>query len=57
VFGEDNVEEEKTGAEPVEQRLFLLNDEQWESFNAFLDRPPQEKPELRELLTRPRVLG
>ena len=40
-----------------EQRLFILNGEQWDAFNAFLDRPPQEKPALRRLLTEPGVLG
>lgn len=41
----------------AEQRLFSLNDEQWEQFQAALDRPVQDKPQLRKLLTEPGVLG
>jgi uncharacterized protein (DUF1778 family) len=41
----------------AEQRLFSLTDEQWEQFQAALDRPVQEKPQLRKLLTEPGVLG
>ncbi|MDR2573823.1 MAG: DUF1778 domain-containing protein [Desulfovibrio sp.] len=35
----------------AEQRLFLLDDAQWREFQAILDRPVQDKPALRELLT------
>ena len=38
------------------QRLFSLTDAQWEQFQAALDRPVQEKPQLRQLLTEPGVL-
>ena len=41
----------------AEQRLFLLTDEQWDKFQAALDRPVQDKPQLRKLLTEPGVLG
>ncbi len=41
----------------AEQRLFALTDEQWEQFQAALDRPVQDKPELRALLTGPGLLG
>jgi uncharacterized protein (DUF1778 family) len=41
----------------AEQRLFSLTDEQWEQFQAALDRPVQEKPQLRKLLTETGVLG
>ena len=41
----------------AEQYLFSLTDEQWGEFQAALERPVQEKPQLRELLTKPGVLG
>lgn len=41
----------------AEQRLFALNDEQWEQFQTALDRPVQDKPQLRKLLTEPGALG
>jgi len=41
----------------AQQRLFMLDDEQWEQFQAALDRPVQSKPALRKLLTEPGVLG
>jgi len=41
----------------AEQRLFLLTDEQWSEFQVALERPVQEKPQLRKLLTKPGVLG
>jgi uncharacterized protein (DUF1778 family) len=40
----------------AEQRLFLLTDEQWEQFRAALDRPVQDKPRLRKLLSETGVL-
>ena len=41
----------------AEQYLFSLTDEQWGEFQAVLERPVQERPQLRELLTKPGVLG
>jgi uncharacterized protein (DUF1778 family) len=41
----------------AEQRLFLLTDKQWDAFQAALDRPVQDKPQLRKLLTEPGALG
>jgi len=35
----------------AEQRLFLLDDEQWRKFQELLDRPVQDKPALKALLT------
>ena len=35
----------------AEQRLFLLDDEQWQKFQELLDRPVQDKPALKDLLT------
>jgi uncharacterized protein (DUF1778 family) len=39
----------------LDRRLFFLDDEQWEAFNEMLDAPPQEKPQLRKLLTEPGI--
>ncbi|HQR06721.1 MAG TPA: DUF1778 domain-containing protein [Gemmatales bacterium] len=36
----------------LDQRIFYLNDEQWEEFQAALDRPPQANERLRKALTR-----
>jgi len=41
----------------AEQCHFYLTDEQWTAFQAALDRPVQDKPQLRKLLTEPGVLG
>ena len=41
----------------TEQRMIMLTDEQWDEFQAALDRPVQSKPQLRELLTEPGALG
>ena len=41
----------------AEQRLFMLTEEQWGQFQAALERPVQDKPQLRKLLTEPGVLG
>ena len=41
----------------AEQRLFMLTGEQWNKFQEALDRPVQNKPELRKLLTEPGVVG
>ncbi len=35
---------------------FVLNEEQWQAFNAILDAPPRDLPRLRRLLTEPSVL-
>jgi uncharacterized protein (DUF1778 family) len=35
-----------------DQRLFLLDSEQWETFTAALDAPPQSSEQLRKLLAR-----
>lgn len=37
------------------RNLFQLDDANWEAFQAALDRPTQEKPRLRRLLTEPSV--
>jgi uncharacterized protein (DUF1778 family) len=38
----------------ADRTRFVLSDEQWEAFNAELDRPAQVRPEVVELLRRPR---
>lgn len=40
----------------ADRRLFLMDDEQWESFMAALDAPPQPMPHLEKLLREPSVL-
>ena len=35
--------------------LFLLDEGKWEEFQTALDRPTQEKPNLKKLLTEPGV--
>jgi uncharacterized protein (DUF1778 family) len=40
----------------ADQRLFLLNDEQWENFMVALDAPLQPMPRLEKLLREPSVL-
>jgi uncharacterized protein (DUF1778 family) len=40
----------------ADRRLFLLSDERWEAFNALLDRPEQDLPQLQKLLKDPTVL-
>jgi len=35
----------------ADRRLFVLDDEQWQAFQSALDRPTQEKPQLKKLLT------
>jgi uncharacterized protein (DUF1778 family) len=39
-----------------DRRRFELDDSQWEAFQKILDRPVQDKPRLRKLLTEPGVL-
>ena len=41
----------------MDQRHFLLSGEQWKEFHATLERPVQDKPQLRKLLMEPGVLG
>jgi uncharacterized protein (DUF1778 family) len=41
----------------ADRRHFALNPEQWDEFQAALDRPVQAKPRLKKLLTKPGVLG
>jgi uncharacterized protein (DUF1778 family) len=35
----------------ADRHLFILDDELWQTFQAALDRPVQEKPQLKQLLT------
>lgn len=37
----------------LDQRLFLLDETQWDAFTAALDAPPQANAALRHLLTTP----
>lgn len=41
----------------ADRRHFVLNDDQWQSFQQALDRPVQAKPRLKKLLSEPGVLG
>ena len=36
----------------ADRRLFLLDDAQWDAFEAALDAPPEDNPALRALLAR-----
>ena len=36
-------------------RLFVLDDDRWQAFQEALDRPVQEKPQLKKLLTEPGI--
>lgn len=38
-----------------DRRVFVLNEKQWEAFQAVLDRPVKDKPRLKKLLTEPGV--
>jgi uncharacterized protein (DUF1778 family) len=38
------------------QQHFVYSPEQWRSFLAMLDRPAQDKPRLKKLLTEPSIL-
>jgi len=40
----------------TEQRHFYLTDEQWTAFQAALDSPPRDIPQLRKLMTEPGIL-
>ena len=37
----------------LDQRLFVLNPEQWKAFTAMLDAPPRDNPKLNALFSRP----
>ena len=39
----------------ADQRVFLLEDEQWNAFQEALDRPPQSKKKLKKLLNEDSV--
>jgi uncharacterized protein (DUF1778 family) len=40
----------------ADRRLFVLDDKQWAAFEQVLDRPVQDKPRLKDLLTTPGLL-
>jgi len=40
----------------ADRRLFVLDDKQWAAFEQALDRPVQDKPRLKDLLTTPGLL-
>ena len=40
----------------ADRRLFALDDTQWAAFEQALDRPVQDKPRLKELLSTPGLL-
>lgn len=40
----------------ADRRNFVLNEDQWQAFQAALDRPVQAKPRLKQLLGEPGVL-
>jgi uncharacterized protein (DUF1778 family) len=42
---------EAAQATSADRRLFILDDELWQIFQAALDHPVQEKPQLKQLLT------
>ena len=39
----------------ADRRLFVLDDDRWEGFQATLDRPVQVKPQLKKLLNEPGI--
>ena len=41
----------------ADRRQFVLDEAQWQAFQAALDAPTQPKPRLKQLLTEPGVLG
>ena len=41
----------------ADRRHFVLDDEQWAAFQQAMDRPVQNRPRLKKLLTEPGVLG
>ncbi len=40
----------------AQRRHFVLDDEKWEAFQQALDRPVQDRPRLRKLLTESGIL-
>ena len=41
----------------ADRRHFVLDESQWQAFHEALDRPVQDKPRLKKLLSEPGVLG
>ena len=41
----------------ADRRQFVLDESRWQAFQEALDRPVQNKPRLKKLLSDPRVLG
>ena len=41
----------------ADRRQFVLDESQWQAFQEALDRPVQNKPRLKKLLSEPGVLG
>jgi uncharacterized protein (DUF1778 family) len=41
----------------ADRRHFVLDELQWQAFQEALDRPVQDKPRLKKLLSEPGVLG
>lgn len=41
----------------ADRHQFVLEESQWQAFQAALDRPVQTKPRLKKLLSEPGVLG
>ncbi len=37
----------------LDRTMFVLDDDQWEAFNAVLDKPPKPNEKLRKLLSTP----
>ena len=46
---------EKAEASLADQTRFVLNENQWKQFMEALDRPPQEKPRLKQLFSESHV--
>jgi len=41
----------------ADRRQFVLDESQWQAFQEALDRPVQNKPRLKKLLSKPGALG
>jgi uncharacterized protein (DUF1778 family) len=41
----------------ADRRQFVLEESQWQAFEEALDRPVQNKPRLKKLLSKPGALG
>jgi len=41
----------------ADRRRFVLDESQWQAFQEALDRPVQNKPRLKKLLSKPGALG